>query len=126
MKAGVVILAGVIVLATAACTQKVDPVSCVPKSDLSAMRALRPESAEDDAVRDLKNGDHRLLGVHSGVGLIVPGLDTNPDSSGYGLRVVEGADTPCSPEEGELNAKSLRYAKRFNQKMMMLWQPTSS
>ena len=126
MKAGIVILASVILLSMAACTQKVDPASCMPKSDVSAMRVLKLESAEDDAARDSKSGDHRLLGIHSGVGLMVPALDTNPYASGYGLRVVEGTDTPCSAEESELNATSLRYAKRYNQKKMLLWQPPSS
>jgi hypothetical protein len=126
MKARFVILAGAIVLSTTACSQKVDAVDCTPHSDLPKMRALNLESAEDDAVRENGNGDHRLLGVHSGVGLSVPGLTINPDTSGYGLRVVEGSDTPCSTEESELNARALRYAKKYNLKKMLLWQPQST
>lgn len=126
MKAGFVILVGAVVLVTAACSQRGDAVGCTTNSNLSAMRALKLESAEDDAVRDSGNGDHRLIGVHSGVGLTVPALATSPDTSGYGLRVVEGTDTPCSSEERELNSMALRYAKKYNEKKMLLWQPPAA
>lgn len=126
MRVGIVILMGALVVGAAACSQRSDTLGCTTNSDLSAMRALKLESAEDDAVRDTGDGDHRLLGVHSGVGLTVPGLTTNPDTSGYGLRVLEGTDTPCSPEESELNARALRYAKKYNQKKMLLWQPRAA
>jgi len=126
MKVGIIIVAGMIVLFTTACSQKAEPVSCMPKSDVAAMRALKPESAKSDAARDSNNGDHRLLGVHSGVGLLVPGLNTDPYASGYGLRVVEGTDTPCSAEESELNAITLRYAKSYNKEKMLLRQPPTT
>ncbi|WP_445145043.1 hypothetical protein [Dyella sp. Tek66A03] len=126
MKAGIAVLAGVIVLSTTACTQKVDAVGCKSTSDLVAIRALKLESAENDAASDSNKGDHRLLGIHSGVGLMVPGLATNPDTSGYGLRIVEGTDTPCSPEESALNTRALRYARKYNEKKMLLWRPQPS
>jgi hypothetical protein len=126
MKTEIVIMVGMIALSTTACTQKVDAVSCMPTSGLSAMRTLKLESAEDDAMRDSNKGDHRLLGVNSGLGLVVPGLTTNPETSGYGLRVIEGTDTPCSAEEINLNTKTLRYAEKYNQKKMLLWHPQSS
>ncbi|RUL75963.1 hypothetical protein [Dyella choica] len=109
-------------LCCAACTQKLDAVSCTQASDLLAMRAMKLQRAEFDAVRDSDKGDHRLLGIHSGVGLIVPGLATKPDTSGYGLRIIEGTDIPCHPDEDELNANALRYAKIYNKKKMQLWQ----
>lgn len=126
MRGGVAILAGVIALCMTACAQKVDAVGCMPTGSLTAMRALALGIAESDALRDSDKGDHRLLGIHTGVGLMVPGLATNPDTSGCGLRVVEGTDTPCSPEERELNAEALRYAKKYNQQKMMVWHPQSS
>jgi membrane protease YdiL (CAAX protease family) len=47
------------------------------------------------------------------------------DAKGYGLRVLEGTDTRCSAGESELNAGSLRHAKRYNQKKIQLWKPLS-
>jgi hypothetical protein len=116
-------LACTTLLFVAACTQKVDAVNCMPKSDVAALMSLKSHYAEADAIRDSSRGDHRLLGLNNGVGLMVPGLSTNPDNSGYGLRVIEGTDTPCSPEEQDLNVEAMLYAKKYNQKKMLLWQP---
>lgn len=97
----------------------------MPERDLAAMRALASQNADIDAIRDSNLGDHRLLGIHNGVGLMVPGLTTNPDGSGYRLRVIEGVDTPCSSAENNLNIEAWKYAKIYNQKMMLLWQPNT-
>lgn len=123
MKHGIFVCAVSLLVVTAGCSKKNEAANCKFLSDIKSMNALKLQDAENDARRDNNNGDHRLLGIESGIGLQVPGLVGNPDTSGYGLKIIEGTEIPCDASEHQLNMTALQYAKEYNQQKMLLWQP---
>jgi hypothetical protein len=112
--------------ATTGCSHKAPAPTCKSSDNLTALKLLQPQNAENDARRDYARDDHRLLGINGGVGFSVPGLTGDPFNSGYGLRTFDSSDVSCDPEELQVKNDAWNYAQKYNHQMMLLWQPSKS
>jgi hypothetical protein len=107
-----------IIMTLSACSSK--PSGCITGSGADALKSMVISKAEVHAAHAYSSGDHKLIGIHSGVGLMVPGLAGNPDSTPYKINTVEVDDVSCSVEEHEIKSNFVKYAYIYNRKMISM------
>jgi hypothetical protein len=114
----VMLILSLIIMALPACSRKSS--SCIPASGVDALKPKVIAKAEVDALHAYAAGDHRLIGIHSGMGLMVPGLAGNPDSTPYKINIFEVTDESCDVEEHEVKGNFVKYADKYNKKMIAM------
>jgi hypothetical protein len=114
----ILLAVSLIVIALPACSRK--PSSCIPGGGVDALKLMVISKAEVDAVHAYAAGDHRLIGIHSGMGLMVPELTGNPDLTPYKIKIFEVADESCNAEEHEVKNDFVKYADKYNKKMIAM------